>query len=476
MKKNCRSDNKYANDPSYICNNLTGRWVKKSGKIGMSLQKMSNNDRIMVVGSQKKKQTDGISTTNDDILINACNGRTASNNGLNMRELKLELHKKFPEHKKIIDDSKSRKSIEKLCLSLSKQQIKSMTDEEILNRPEICQIKGPIPLSMPPEKVKIKVQAKHKKLFPHIFANVTEFIGPLNHNDGLRGYTMAFYDEKRNLIIASKSDGSLVLYNMSNLEIKKSHGLASSVVKISYDEKTDDYLFGCKNGFIYIYDPSIDHYQMIYDAKREIKDLIHLDGNKFLFVTTLDKKIYLGVFKYTGASVSTAHSLNHICTSLHYQKEKKMLYSGFANGKMSIYNVDKIGNLSLIQTIQAHDDFVQCIISINLWDKDYVVTATKKSTIKIWTIVSGTVRLMKVIQIGFRSLNNIIYLPKYQVLAINLTYLDDIHFYEIPSGTKVKYYWSTYSKKNIFALNSSDSLGIIYDNADVVDILKLSKD
>lgn len=37
MVKPCKADNAHAKDPAYVCNPATGRWVKKSGKVGQAL-------------------------------------------------------------------------------------------------------------------------------------------------------------------------------------------------------------------------------------------------------------------------------------------------------------------------------------------------------------------------------------------------------------------------------------------------------
>jgi hypothetical protein len=54
MSKNCSSKSKYANDPDYICNPWSGRWVKKSGKIG---QHILESQKVAALLLQQKGST-----------------------------------------------------------------------------------------------------------------------------------------------------------------------------------------------------------------------------------------------------------------------------------------------------------------------------------------------------------------------------------------------------------------------------------
>lgn len=62
MSKNCTNKSKYANNPNYICNPKSGRWVKKTGVIGKNLlsskQKNMNNDVASVITDKIMKYSD----------------------------------------------------------------------------------------------------------------------------------------------------------------------------------------------------------------------------------------------------------------------------------------------------------------------------------------------------------------------------------------------------------------------------------
>lgn len=617
MNKNCPSSSKYANNIEYICNNLTGRWVKRSGKIGQSLLKVinisnveidkddlninkgdlkmnksglkidtdelkmetddyktdkgnqfakkkigikkksnidksimgktvesmnktqNNNDLNMNKGAELVKKKIGInkkldmdgqmvdntddfinkkanndlninkgdeivrktavnkgnqllekSMVNEEILKKACNGHAASNKGLNQKELKLEMQKKFPDMAEIIGELTSRTDLEKLCLLLFEKSLGKFINENLYipnkkkfdntykNKYNNDKIRENNSTKNSSSKI---TRNKNKEIFAHVVSKSTP--PPINNNLRI-SHEATIFDAKRHQIIASTYTGLIIFYDMSDLMIKKIRQIkGTKVTQIAYNEENDIYLLGCDDGHIYSYDPSTDNSFLIYKAAKRILHLISLNKKNFIFGTgtSLISDLYLAeLFSSSKAiDIKIPDSENHGCTALFFDKEKNLLYVGSLQGLMFIYRIDKMKQkVSLIQTIQTdnYNTWICSVISIDLLGKEYILTAgNTQGKIQIWDYYKGKMRLIRTFPRVSYYMHDMIYLSKYQVLAINPPYEQKIYFLDLLTGDKIGE--SMFDNRyNFFSLNSSDLFGIVLNSyPNIIQIIELSQ-
>jgi len=103
-------------------------------------------------------------------------------------------------------------------------------------------------------------------------------------------------------------------------------------------------------------------------------------------------------------------------SGLHYLRERNLLFSDLSNGSVMIYRTNKLPHLEVICLVQAGKSLLD-IQSIVLNEKEYVVTLVGDYTVRIWHLVKGRMRLLKVIRMGDAP-RSLVYLENYKMIAI----------------------------------------------------------
>lgn len=410
---------KYTNNDNYIFNSKTGRWVLKTGKVGKSL--LYKNQSLMQKLVYPKENL--FDDENEDIMLMDDNQ---------------------------IDVDKQKHQLDDLTLSFDRPTIINTKQIDINKKKR----SNPIPLSL----------------------SITDtIIGTTNigFNNGAN-----IYDEKRNMIISCPSKNRMVLYDASTLKNLKTIKLKSSVVVISYNADSDNYLMGCAFGQIYSYNPDLSLLKLVLTSPTDsfILSMTYITPEIFIYSSNTSGQ--LSVVNLRNNTVKSISINNNNCWFLYYQKESKILYAGLSNGQLYMYNVNNISQIKLIQTIQAHksNTYLTAITEINIQDRKYIATGGKDGLIKIWDANLGKLKLLKVIRLKANQYpSTIVYLQKYQALAVSCDN-SFILFYSAPNGQLLQTIDLSMKKiRNLFAMETIDSLGAGDLTSDMIKIVKLSK-
>jgi len=158
---------------------------------------------------------------------------------------------------------------------------------------------------------------------------------------------------------------------------------------------------------------------------------------------------------------------------LFHHNEKKLLFSGLANGKLAIYNTKK-SNYPMVQSVQAHKfgKYVTVILTVNVKGKEYIVTGGNDHTIKLWQILKGKLRLVRVITTT-EDVSTIVYLEEYQMLATT-HHRDFVRFWKLPYGKLESTLSLGLNKaRNIFPMKDKNMLGVADLSKNLLKVIQL---
>jgi len=341
---------------------------------------------------------------------------------------------------------------------------------------------SPYPLDLDPEALekfqKVRVQQIEKPGFGLIsmrkpFAPFVYETLKVPSNIGFN-YGANMYNTKHNMIICCPSNSTVHFYDADDLipmKQRKVRQLNSSVVQMSYCEATNTHLMGCYFGEIYAYNAALDRLDKIFqEGDSFILAITHLDENNFAFSSSKSKKLFFGNLE--SRQTVQKNSNDSDVWYLHHIPTKRILLAGLANGKIAVYNSRE--RYSMIGCFQAHKfgKYVTMISSIKIKGKEYIITAGNDKTIKIWHIMKGRLRLLKVIQSN-DSVSTFVYLENYQMIA-STHHQDYVKFFKLPHGKlEATVNLRMEKARNIFLMKDKNIIGVANLTRNVIKMVQL---
>jgi len=198
----------------------------------------------------------------------------------------------------------------------------------------------------------------------------------------------------------------------------------------------------------------------------------YIDENTYAFSSSKSNKLFFSTLNSTKAV--PFYSKNSDAWYLHHNHEKKLLFSGLANGKIAIYNTRDKNRFPMLESSQAHrmGKYVTAITSVNINGKEYLITGGNDHTIKIWHLYKGKMRLLKVIQ-NNEDVSTIVYLENYQMIA-STHHRDYIKFFKLPLGTlEATLPLGLNKARNIFLMKDKNLLGVADLTRNVIKVVQL---
>ena len=276
-------------------------------------------------------------------------------------------------------------------------------------------------------------------------------------------YGANVYNPVHNLLITCPSNSTVHFYDATDLtpvKQRKRQQINSSVVQMSYCPETDTHLLGCAFGDIFSYNATTNQLcKIMKEGDSFVLAVSYLSPDTFAFSSSKSGNLYLGNIN-TGKTVPF-YSRESDAWYLHHIKEKGLLLSGLASGKVAVYNTHKKGQLTMIESLQAHrfGKYVTIILSVKIDGKDYIVTGGNDHTIKIWHLNKGKMRMLKVIQ-NTEDISTIVYLENYKMIA-STHHRDFVKFFKLPMGTLEATLPLGLGKvRNIFLMKDKNMLGV----------------
>jgi len=100
-----------------------------------------------------------------------------------------------------------------------------------------------------------------------------------------------------------------------------------------------------------------------------------------------------------------------------------------------IYRTGKLPYLQRISSIQAHQagQWVVTIEDFHVDGKEYVVTSSHDSTVKIWHLIKGRIRFFRIIHVE-AIVYSLVYLEGFKMIAMVYENYQEIRFFNVFSG------------------------------------------
>jgi len=196
----------------------------------------------------------------------------------------------------------------------------------------------------------------------------------------------ACYNSKYNMVTACSSNRTVQFYDASTLEPSKRRevlDLEGSVTQMAFQSETDTYILGCNSGFIYKYNISRNELVKVKQCQNQVQGVVYLKSTLFAFPLFNIKKLYIGNLDHNDVVTFDLNENNP--TSLHYSQKRDLLFLGTSNGSVMIYRTDKLPDLQILYSVQAHSagNWVLDIQCIHVNGKEYIATAGDDWTVKI---------------------------------------------------------------------------------------------
>jgi len=232
-------------------------------------------------------------------------------------------------------------------------------------------------------------------------------------------YESACYNEKLKMILACPLGSTVQFYDANNFEPYRNRDflkLKGSVTQISFQPENDTYVLGCSSGFVYKYNAAKNYIKKLKNLGKHVLAMTFLDPTFYAFSLLDSKKLYIGNLEHENL---VNFDLNHKdSVSLYHCTKRNLLFSGLENGSVRIYRTNKLPDLQAFYSMQAHQAgkwvlSVQCIMVDR---KEYVVTSSEDWTVKIWHLIKGRMRLLKVIPLPGEP-HSLVYLENYKMIV-----------------------------------------------------------
>jgi len=279
------------------------------------------------------------------------------------------------------------------------------------------------------------------------------------------------------MIIACPLDGPMQFYDadtLSPLKERNPQELDGSVMQMSFHPETDTYIMGTPQGYIYTYNASNNELKKLKRCDSQVPAATFVSSISYVYSEIQSKRIFLGTLGSENV-VSSGPQENDIFFLQHLPKQN-LLAAGSADGFLTIYRTDKCSRLPVFGSVRAHLPrmFMTTVQKIVLNRKEYVVTASQDKTVKIWHLVKGRVRLIKVIQCEEMS-SSLVYLENYKMIAIT-SGTESIQFLKLPSGKLENVAVSALSEDmthSLFFMKEKNMIGVTTLDSNKVELIQL---
>jgi WD40 repeat protein len=288
-------------------------------------------------------------------------------------------------------------------------------------------------------------------------------------------YGANIYNQKHNLIISCPSNSTVHFYDaneMAPMKNRRRKQISSSVVQMSYNAENDTHLMGCAFGDVYSYNAGTHSLtKVLKEGDSFILAITHIDQNRYAFSSSKSGKLY---FANVNEDKAVPHpSKDSDSWYLFHHNQRKLLFSGLANGKLAIYST-KNDKYDMVQSVQAHKfgKYVTVILTVNVKGKEYIVTGGNDHTIKLWQVIKGRLRLVRVITTT-EDVSTIVYLEEYQMLATT-HHRDFVRFWKLPYGKLESTLSLGLNKaRNIFPMKDKNMLGVADLSRNLLKVIQL---
>jgi len=129
------------------------------------------------------------------------------------------------------------------------------------------------------------------------------------------------------------------------------------------------------------------------------------------------KRVFLGTLG--NENVVRSGPLENDSSFLQRLAQGNLLFSGLGDGSVVIYRTDKLPRMPIFCSFRAHRGkmFMVAPQRIVINKKEYIVTASQDWTVKIWHLLKGRMRLLRVIYCEESNLS-MVYLENYKMIAL----------------------------------------------------------
>ena len=285
-------------------------------------------------------------------------------------------------------------------------------------------------------------------------------------------YHSACYNPKYNLIIACPSNTTMQFYDANTFEPCEKRGVRKldSVSQMSFHPENDTYLLGCMSGPIYKYNVSKNELETLGKLDGTIFEITFLDSTFYAFSLLESEKLYVGnlnngfVLKFDLNSTPSF--------GLHHLSKEKLLFTGLSNSYVKAFRTNKLPHLKAICSVRTKG-WTLGIQSFNVNGKEYVVAAGEDQTVRIWHLVKGRVRLLKVIH-NKSEFCSLICLENYKMIATSCKD-NSLRFWRFPSMKLEKVVSLSEGAFHLFLVKEKNMIGVTNENESKIEFVQLHR-
>jgi len=281
------------------------------------------------------------------------------------------------------------------------------------------------------------------------------------------------YNQKHNLLIVCPSNQTIQFYDATTLKPlreRQACKIYGGVMSLTFQPETDTYVFGCASGFIYQYNIPKDEIKRLKAYDSPILRVAFLHDNFYAFSMWTSKKVHLGNLENKNVLTFDLKNCHSFC--LYHFAKKNLLFTGLNDGKMIIYRTNKLPHLQMVCSVQT-GGWVLTTQSININGKEYMITSSKDQNVKIWCLVKGKMRLVRVIpneEIPY----SVVYLENYKVIAVAY-HSNEIKFFGLLTGKLERTFdLSRNDEYRMFLVKDKNMIGVTSENTNLIKFIQLS--
>jgi len=268
------------------------------------------------------------------------------------------------------------------------------------------------------------------------------------------------YNQRHNLIVDA-SEQSIEFYDATTLKKIKTQDLEDWVACISYCDQIDTYIIACDSGFFYSYNASKDELKELQKCEGNVPRIEVLDSKFYAFLLIGSKRIYIGNLENKNVISFGWNNLKP--NGLLHMAKYSLLLSSFDNGSVKIFNTNKLPHLQVLLSVQTHQNkMIHALQSFCLNGKEYVITSGKDMTLRIWHLVKGRMRLLKVVRTDGKTADSVVYLENYNMVAASYEE-NRIDFFKLPTWRLEKTFCCEFDAKELFMMKDKDMIGFLSD-------------
>ena len=260
--------------------------------------------------------------------------------------------------------------------------------------------------------------------------------------------------------------------NFLPIKGRETQKLDGSVMNMSFHPETDTYIMGCSEGSIYMYNASSHELKRLKKCEKQVPTATFVDSSHYVFSSLESKKLALGTLENDNLLSFDSHNSDIFC--LQNLSKRNLLLSGVIGGSVMIYRTDKLPQLRIFCSARAHlpGMLVFTAQSITINGKEYVITAGQEGAVKIWHLIKGRMRLLRVIwteEIPY----SVVYLEYYRRIAI-ASECNYVRFFSLPCGRlESTVYLSEDDTHSLFLMKEKNMIGVMSYNDSSIEFIQL---